>query len=64
MAKVPDESRGALVSEVGDALMSYVASDELKFPIKRASPAPGSEHSRSGIAAFQMKLSQPIAGWG
>jgi ubiquinone/menaquinone biosynthesis C-methylase UbiE len=34
VAKVPDETRMALVSEVGDALMSYVAGDGLKFPIK------------------------------
>jgi hypothetical protein len=34
MAKVSDEARGSLVSEVGDALMSYVADEGLKFPIK------------------------------
>lgn len=34
VAKVSDESRAALVSEVGDALTSYVAEDGLTFPIK------------------------------
>ena len=34
VAKVSDETRRALVGEVGDALISYVAGDELKFPIK------------------------------
>ncbi len=34
VAKVSDESRAALVSEVGDALKSYVAGDGLTFPIK------------------------------
>jgi ubiquinone/menaquinone biosynthesis C-methylase UbiE len=34
VAKVSDESRAALVSEVGDALTSYVAGDGLTFPIK------------------------------
>jgi len=34
VAKVSDESRAALVSEVGDALTSYVAGDGLAFPIK------------------------------
>jgi SAM-dependent methyltransferase len=34
VAKVSDESRAALVSEVGDALKSYVAEDVLTFPIK------------------------------
>ena len=34
VAKDSDKSRGALVSEVGDALMSYVADEGLKFPIK------------------------------
>jgi SAM-dependent methyltransferase len=34
VAKVSDETRRALISEVGDALMSYVADDGLTFPIK------------------------------
>ena len=34
VAKVSDEARATLVSEVSDALMSYVADDGLKFPIK------------------------------
>jgi SAM-dependent methyltransferase len=34
VAKVSDESRAALVSEVGDALTSYVAGDGLTFPIR------------------------------
>jgi ubiquinone/menaquinone biosynthesis C-methylase UbiE len=34
VAKVSDETRGSLVSEVGDALMSYVADEGLTFPIK------------------------------
>jgi ubiquinone/menaquinone biosynthesis C-methylase UbiE len=34
VAKVSDETRMALVNEVGDALISYVAGDGLKFPIK------------------------------
>jgi SAM-dependent methyltransferase len=34
VAKVSDESRAALVSEVGDALTSYVTGDGLTFPIK------------------------------
>ena len=34
VAKVSDETRAALVREVGDALMSYVAEDVLTFPIK------------------------------
>jgi ubiquinone/menaquinone biosynthesis C-methylase UbiE len=34
VAKVSDETRRALVSEVGNALTSYVAGDRLKFPIK------------------------------
>ncbi len=34
VAKVSDESREALVSEVGDALTSYVTGDGLTFPIK------------------------------
>jgi ubiquinone/menaquinone biosynthesis C-methylase UbiE len=34
VAKVSDDSRAALVSEVGDALTSYVAKDGLTFPIK------------------------------
>jgi ubiquinone/menaquinone biosynthesis C-methylase UbiE len=34
VAKISDESRAALVSEVSDALMSYVAGDGLTFPIK------------------------------
>jgi len=32
--KVSDETRGSLIGEVGDALMSYVADEDLKFPIK------------------------------
>ena len=34
VAKVSDDSRAALVSEVGDELMPYVAGDALTFPIK------------------------------
>jgi ubiquinone/menaquinone biosynthesis C-methylase UbiE len=34
VAKVSDESRAALVGEVGDALTSYVGGDGLTFPIK------------------------------
>jgi ubiquinone/menaquinone biosynthesis C-methylase UbiE len=34
VAKASDESRAALVSEVGDALTSYVAGEVLLFPIK------------------------------
>jgi ubiquinone/menaquinone biosynthesis C-methylase UbiE len=34
VAKVSDETRAALVSEVADALTSYVAGDALTFPIK------------------------------
>ena len=34
VAKVSDEIREALVGEVGDALMSYVAGDVLTFPIE------------------------------
>jgi len=34
VAKVPDEARAALVSEVTDALTSYVANDGLAFPIE------------------------------
>jgi SAM-dependent methyltransferase len=34
VAKVSDESRAALVSDVGDALTSYVTGDGLTFPIK------------------------------
>jgi ubiquinone/menaquinone biosynthesis C-methylase UbiE len=34
VARVSDESRAALVSEVGKALTSYVAGDALTFPIK------------------------------
>lgn len=34
VAKVPDEARAALVSEVGDALGSYLAGDGLTFPIE------------------------------
>jgi hypothetical protein len=34
VAKVSDEIRGTLVSKVEDALMSYVADEGLRFPIK------------------------------
>jgi ubiquinone/menaquinone biosynthesis C-methylase UbiE len=34
VAKVSDESRVALISDVGDALTSYIAGDGLTFPIK------------------------------
>jgi hypothetical protein len=34
LAKASDESRAALISEVGDALVSYVTGDGLAFPIK------------------------------
>jgi len=34
VAKVSDETRAALVSEVGDALVSYIAGDALTFPIE------------------------------
>ncbi|SPP92988.1 protein of unknown function [Bradyrhizobium vignae] len=34
VAKLSDETRRALVSEVEDAMMSHVADDGLKFPIK------------------------------
>jgi ubiquinone/menaquinone biosynthesis C-methylase UbiE len=34
VAKVSDQTHAALVREVGDALMSYVAGDVLTFPIK------------------------------
>ena len=34
VAKVSDDTRAALVSEVGDQLMPYVAGDALTFPIK------------------------------
>jgi hypothetical protein len=36
VAKVSDEIRGTLVSKVEDALMSYVADEGLRFPIKSA----------------------------
>ena len=34
VAKVSDESRAALISEVGDALTPFVAGDRLTFPIR------------------------------
>lgn len=34
VAKVPNEARAALVSEVGDALTSYLAGGVLTFPIE------------------------------
>jgi ubiquinone/menaquinone biosynthesis C-methylase UbiE len=34
VAKVSDETRATLISEVGDALISFVAGDTLTFPIK------------------------------
>jgi len=34
VAKVSDDARAALVSEVGDELTPYVAGDALTFPIK------------------------------
>ena len=34
VAKVSDESRVALISDVGDKLTSYIAGDGLTFPIK------------------------------
>jgi len=34
LAKVSDQTRAALVREIGDALTSYVARDVLTFPIR------------------------------
>ena len=34
VAKVSDESRAALITEVGDALKPYLAGDALEFPIE------------------------------
>ena len=58
VAKVSDEARAALVSEVGDALTSCLAGGALTFPIESHLGGPESERGRHSLSPARSKTAR------